>query len=387
MSGTSIKKKNIKKKDRINILNFKKGNSFFFKLTSLNSIFNDISNINDINPSDSDINILSEEIQKIKESDKVNKDNNFINVIKIYANRIKELVEIKQINSENADRIKEIVDNYCGQKRITLKMISLEYSKKYSKTISTMTISRILRNNLNMRFRKTILKNPKLSEDNSILMNFLFLKSICSCLSLGLNIIYIDETGFSLNNTNLRMWRKKDEEIQGGAKTNSKMKINLIKAIDKKQIIYGQYYYNETIATDEFMDFLEELLNRLSEEEKQNSVFVLDNAKYHTSDKINKFVKEKKLKFLFSIPYKSQYNCIEYTFHLMKIEIYNTMIRTINELKNKIISLIEDEKMNSNMSKINGFTLEKYLNFYSEESSKSDLEKTAKKFINKKRRR
>ena len=89
-------------------------------------------------------------------------------------------------------------------------MISLEYSKKYSKTISTMTISRILRNNLNMRFRKTILKNPKLSEDNFILMNFLFLKSICRCLSLGLNIIYIDETGFSLNNTNLRMWCKKD---------------------------------------------------------------------------------------------------------------------------------------------------------------------------------
>ena len=49
-------------------------------------------------------------------------------------------------------------------------------------------------------------------------------------------------------------------------------------AIDKKQIIYGQYYCNETIATDEFIDFLEELLNRLSEKEKQNSVFVLDNV-------------------------------------------------------------------------------------------------------------
>ena len=266
-------------------------------------------------------------------------------------------------------------------------MISLEYSKKYSKSISTMTISRILRNNLNMRFRKTILKNPKLSEDNFILMNFLFLKSICRCLRLGLNIIYIDETGFSLNNTNLRMWRKKDEDIIGGSKTNSKNKINLIMAIDKKQIIYGQYYCNETITTDEFIGFLEELLNRLSEEEKQNSVFVLDNAKYHTSDKINKFVKEKKLKFLFSIPYKSQYNCIEYAFHLMKIEIYNTMIRTKNDLKNKIILVIEDEKMNTNMSKIYAFTLEKYLNFYSEESSKYDLENIAKKFINKKRRR
>ena len=76
-------------------------------------------------------------------------------------------------------------------------------------------------------------------------------------------------------------------------------------AIDKKQIIYGQYYNNETIATDELVNFLEELLKRLSEEEKQNSIFVLDNAKYHITDKIKKFVKENQLKFLFNIPYKS----------------------------------------------------------------------------------
>ena len=59
-------------------------------------------------------------------------------------------------------------------------------------------------------------------EDNYILMNFIFLKIICNCLNLGLNIIYVDEIGFSLNNTNLKMWRKKNEEIHDGPKTKEK---------------------------------------------------------------------------------------------------------------------------------------------------------------------
>jgi len=387
MTDISNKKKNANEKDKISILNFMKENSFFFRLTNLNSILNNMSNIKELNPTDKDINIIKNEIQQIKESDKINTDNKVIDVLQIFYDRIKDLIEVKQTNSKKANEIKEIVDNYVGQKRLTLKMISLEYYKKYSKTISRMTISRILRNNLNMRFRKTILKNPKLSEANYILMNFIFLKTICRCLNLGLNIIYLDETGFSLNNTNLRMWRKKDEEILEGPKINSKLKINLIMAIDKNQIIYGQYYFNETIATEEFIDFLEELLKRLSEEEKQNSVFVLDNAKYHTSDKIKKFVKEKQLKFLFNIPYNSKFNCIEYAFHLMKIEINNSMIRTISDLKNKIIYLIDDEKINSNMRKIYGYTLEKYLHFYSEEGANFDVESIAKEFLKRKRKR
>jgi len=362
MTDISNKKKNANEKDKISILNFMKENSFFFRLTNLNSILNNMSNIKELNPTDQDINIIKNEIQQIKESDKINTDNKVIDVLQIFYDRIKDLIEVKQTNSKKANEIKEIVDNYVGQKRLTLKMISLEYYKKYSKTISRMTISRILRNNLNMRFRKTILKNPKLSEANYILMNFIFLKTICRCLNLGLNIIYLDETGFSLNNTNLRMWRKKDEEILEGPKINSKLKINLIMAIDKNQIIYGQYYFNETIATEEFIDFLEELLKRLSEEEKQ-------------------------LKFLFNIPYNSKFNCIEYAFHLMKIEINNSMIRTISDLKNKIIYLIDDEKINSNMRKIYGYTLEKYLHFYSEEGANFDVESIAKEFLKRKRKR
>ena len=55
----------------------------------------------------------------------------------------------------------------------------------------------------------------------------------------------------------------------------------------------------------------------------------------------------------------------------MKINIYNSMIRTINDLKNKNMSTIEDEKINSNMSQIYECILEKYLNFFQKRVQKS----------------
>ena len=161
MTESLQKERNLKDEKNCNILNFKKSSTFFFKLTNLNSILTDISNINDIYPSDNDINIIKKEIQKIKESDELNNINKVISVLKIYSDRIKDLIEVKQKNSEMANKIKEIIDNYDGEKRITLKMISMEYFRKFGESISKMTVSRILRNNLNMRFRKTILKNPK----------------------------------------------------------------------------------------------------------------------------------------------------------------------------------------------------------------------------------
>ena len=62
---------------------------------------------------------------------------------------------------------------------------------------------------------------------------------------------------------------------------NGKCKINLVMIIDKNEIIYGQYYKNQTITSNEFLDFLEELINKIGEYNYKNSIFILDNAIYH----------------------------------------------------------------------------------------------------------
>ena len=284
-------------------------------------------------------------------------------------------------------RIKKIIDNYKGQKILNLKIISEQYEKDYSKKISIMTVSRILRNHLNLHFRKTILKNPKLSKENYLLMTFIFIKGILRSLYLGLNLIFIDETGFTLTNNNLKMWRKNHQEILGGTSGNGKNKINLIMAIDKNEIIYGQYYKNETITNIEFLDFLKELINKIGEDKYKNSIFILDNATYHNSDKIKKFVNEHGLKVLFTVPYKSQYNAIEFAFNLVKNFVNKNTYRTLKELELNIIDSLGDDKINNDMKKIYKMVLKDYLKFINENSEKSDLNQFGRTFLRKKKKR
>lgn len=174
MSKSISKKQIINKKESIDILNFQKESTFFFKLTNFNKILKNFSSIKVLNFDEQDIDIIKKEIKLYHSLIKDNKNNILIDVLKYYANRIKDMKEVDQSNSEKAIKIKEIIDNYNGKKRLTLKMICIEYYKQHSKTISKMTVSRILRNKLKMRYKKTVLKSQKLSEENYILMNFFF---------------------------------------------------------------------------------------------------------------------------------------------------------------------------------------------------------------------
>ena len=59
-------------------------------------------------------------------------------------------------------------------------------------------------------------------------MSTVFIRCIVRRLSLNLNFIYIDETGFLLENNNYYSWRSPDEEIIDEAKMRPKEKLNLI---------------------------------------------------------------------------------------------------------------------------------------------------------------
>ena len=126
-----------------------------------------------------------------------------------------------------------------------------------------------------------MLKNPKLKEDNYIIMTFLFFKYLLNYLKNKLNIIFNDEIGYSLDYPNIRMWRKGDEQIYGSPKIYGKERINLILAIDRREINYGEYYHNEAITTEEFKKFINELIKRIDKETIKRTVFILDNVSYH----------------------------------------------------------------------------------------------------------
>ena len=78
-----------------------------------------------------------------------------------------------------------------------------------------MTISRVLRHKLRYRFLKTTVKNPNLKENNYKFMSAIFIKIILRSIKMGLTFLFIDETGFQLQNNNYYQWRKSDETIIG----------------------------------------------------------------------------------------------------------------------------------------------------------------------------
>ena len=158
-------------------------------------------------------------------------------------------------------------------------------------------------------------------------------------------------------------------------------------AIDDTEIIYGQLYKNETIGADEFIDFLNELKNRIDKSSLSNIVFILDNASYHTGKKIKEFVEKNKLKFLFTTPHKPEYNPIELSFNLIKNHTYSTPNNSIGKLKRQIIDLIDSEEINKDIKKIYKIALERYLDFMINEARKYDLIKLGKTFLRKKKKK
>ena len=85
-------------------------------------------------------------------------------------NNLKEIPKTKSIESII---IENFIANYKGEKRIKLRMIANEYEKEFNKKTNLNKNTKILKYELNLHYRKTILKNPRLEEESYILMIFL----------------------------------------------------------------------------------------------------------------------------------------------------------------------------------------------------------------------
>lgn len=337
-------------------------------------------------PSNIDLNILNNEINNINKEITYSEKINQLEILPEFYSKLINLKEMDKSKSFYATRIKRIMEEYNLEKSISLSYIKNKYKELFNQDISIMTISRVLRFHLGMHYRKTIIKNPKLQKDKYILMSYGFIIGIIRAIESKLNIIFIDECGFQLENSNLKMWRKNGEEILGGPENNLKKRINLILAINKKEILLAHYYKNETVTSKEFLAFLKDLRNTISKKEMDRSILILDNATYHCSKDIKKYAKDEKIRILFNVPYKSTFNAIELCFHLIKNKIYKEINANISKLENRINFLINDEDINKNIKKLYLKTIYNYKEFYENNIEKLRTIEKKKNFLNKKRK-
>ena len=78
----------------------------------------------------------------------------------------------------------------------------------------------------------------------------------------------------------------------------------------------------ENINSKNFEKFLIKMLSDLDDNIIKKSLFIMDNCSIHLSQIIISFMKEKKLKVLFTVPYESSFNPIELAFGFIENKIY-----------------------------------------------------------------
>ena len=167
-------------------------------------------------------------------------------------------------------RIENIIKNNNDNKSLSCSKIAQLYSEKYDKSVSRVTVYRILTKKLDYRFRKTAVKTNKLLGIESIKQTFFILKITARIIKSGGELAFIDESAFYNENNNLKMWRKNDEEIYFGI-TDTK-KVNLILAVTQSKVVYYKITSTST-NEDTFKKFMEDLYDSLSFNERENYCF------------------------------------------------------------------------------------------------------------------
>jgi transposase len=361
--------------NKYNVTNYPKSSSFFFDVTK---IYPCIENLND----KLELRINNEELNKLNEvimimRNKLNlakSNNNLIEIIPEFKTHFQEMKIIDRSDTPYAKKIKAIIEEERKQsnKAISLFKIQKRYKEMYNIDISLSTISRVLRRHLNLHFRRVKQKNPRLNKKNYKFMKIIFLKGLMRGIKENLNIIFIDETGCFMVNDNYKDWVHKNEELLKGAENNLKHKYNIIMGILLEKIIYYKIVESNVDSTI-FKEFLEGLISKLNTEQKKNSLIIYDNATYHKTKDVIELCLKNNLKIITNIPYRSEYNGIEYCFGIFKNLYYKYIFKDKNEQLKKIEELLNSEKLKNNLISCYIQAFEKYSNSLNDLGTEENL--------------
>ena len=105
--------------------------------------------------------------------------------------------------------------------------------------------------------------------------SYFLIRLIYEVLTKGMHLIFIDESKLQLKNSNIKMWRHKNDSFNYMSIKNDK--INLILSISKEKVIHYEFH-QENINIIIFQNFLIKMLERLGVEEKKLAVLFIDNT-------------------------------------------------------------------------------------------------------------
>ena len=354
----------------ISPLHFTNRSLFFYMVKNITFFYKYANDFNDFKPDNDDINALH---AKINDTTIDNKDNEHlplnISITPFFMDKIKSLRPVPHFFNEVNSNIIRIIEEISPLSSISIQKIIQSYKRKYKVLLSQTTVHRKLRNKLKYSYKKTAIKPIDLNKPLYKKMSFVFLKIILRAVKLNFNIIYIDESNFRIKQPNFKTWIKYGDQANIGSKKNGK--INFLLALSAHKVINYKFTKLNT-DTKLFKNFFIETILKLDDNEKKNSLFVMDNHVSHIGKQITDLVLKYKLKILYCVPYESCFNAIELSFRFIKNKIYKNIYFNIKSIESDVKLIINSDKFEKSLYKNYLETLRTYL-FYINKNKEFDM--------------
>jgi len=163
----------------------------------------------------------------------------------------------------------------------------------------------------------------------------------------GFQIVTFDEASFRLVPVYRRVWYVKGEKPHGVFFWSNK-KINVLGALVNGKKLYHKWCTSLNTLT--FRSFLKGFMKQLPTD---RYIFLLDNASYHKSSTIKKYLKKlgDTIKVEFFPPYSPELNPTEGCWKIIRAKVTNsTYFPTINTMQTQIDQFLVEQTFNFNTS-------------------------------------
>jgi transposase len=138
-----------------------------------------------------------------------------------------------------------------------------------------------------------------------------------------------------------------------------------------KEKIFHEKFIKGSVNSKIFIEFLDEMLAKFTEEEKKELIIIMDNARFHTTNEVVQFFREKKIKGLTICPYRSYLNMIELVFRFIKNYIYKNIYNKFIDLQNDIVKILRSPKLQKSLMNLYKETLGQILVFMQNNNQKN----------------
>lgn len=234
-----------------------------------------------------------------------------------------------------------VLNSIDNNNNFNIKKIKMNIKNKFNTILSKSSIYHILHKN-NFTYKNIVIKNIPINDDKlNVLKNELNNK--INKIDNISNLISYDEMSIHLNSKPYKGWSYKGKEciIKTKNKTIFNKRFSLGMSIDINSNI-DFTIKEKALDGFKFNKFIKKI------NKNNDKVIFMDNASIHKNKIFKNDIINNKWNIIYNIPYHSHLNPIEYVFSLLRKNILNSNVETIND----IIKVIVQFKKNINKNHI-----------------------------------